>query len=274
MCHRAGVLLLAAVGLLLLPARPAAAAGVVPHERRAEDRVAALAGAAVLGAEAQGAAARRRAQDEAEPSAEPWTSTFVCGTGGSDTAHPSTDGWDYCSETQSTCPCGSCTGTDCECSCELTAMEISEINALHPQECTSSPCQNGGVCNRDGTWGYLCECALGFSGDDCEIELPACGPTPTCGCGDPVLQGHDGCCDYGRGSCAELCATGGWSNGGSSHANCWLDQIKSMLNDTKKEMASYKCPTAQEQEKRSSKKHIKTEEIRQRIIKVKKLKYN
>jgi hypothetical protein len=43
-----------------------------------------------------------------------------------------------------------------------------------------------------------------------------------------------------------------------------LDQIKSMLNDTKKEMASYKCPTAQEQEKRSSKKHIKTEESRPR----------
>ena len=225
MCHRAGVLLLVAVGLLL-PARPsAAAAGAVPHERRAEDpaALAALASATVLGGETPDAAVRRRAQDEAEPSAEPWTSTFVCGTGGSDTTHPSTDGWDYCSETTSTCPCGSCTSADCGCSCELTAMEIAEINALHPQECTSSPCQNGGVCNRDGTWGYFCECALGFSGDDCEIELPACGPTPACGCGDPVLQGQDGCCGYGRGSCAELCATGGWSNGGSSRAYCWAN---------------------------------------------------
>ena len=43
-----------------------------------------------------------------------------------------------------------------------------------------------------------------------------------------------------------------------------LNQIKSMLNDAKKEMASYKCPTAQEQERKSSKKHIKTEEIRPR----------
>jgi len=43
-----------------------------------------------------------------------------------------------------------------------------------------------------------------------------------------------------------------------------LNQIKSMLNDAKKEMSSYKCPTAQEQEKRSNKKPIKTEEIRPR----------
>lgn len=42
-----------------------------------------------------------------------------------------------------------------------------------------------------------------------------------------------------------------------------LNQIKSMLNDAKKEMASYKCPTAQEQEKQS-KKRIKTKEIKPR----------
>jgi len=39
-----------------------------------------------------------------------------------------------------------------------------------------------------------------------------------------------------------------------------LEQIKSMLKDTKKEMSSYKCPTAQELEKKTPKKTNKTQD--------------
>ena len=44
---------------------------------------------------------------------------------------------------------------------------------------------------------------------------------PVCGCGDPDEAGHDGCCDYGQGTCLELCASGGMREG--SEAPCWAE---------------------------------------------------
>ena len=34
-------------------------------------------------------------------------------------------------------------------------------------ECSSSPCQNGGTCD-DAVNMYTCSCAAGFNGDNCE----------------------------------------------------------------------------------------------------------
>ena len=34
-------------------------------------------------------------------------------------------------------------------------------------DCSKKPCQNGGVCVDQGD-GYLCDCVLGYTGDDCE----------------------------------------------------------------------------------------------------------
>lgn len=48
---------------------------------------------------------------------------------------------------------------------------------LEINECLSSPCLNGGVCE-DQTGGYVCNCAVGFSGDHCEVNIDECYSTP------------------------------------------------------------------------------------------------
>uniref|UniRef100_A0A8C4ECW7 Sushi, von Willebrand factor type A, EGF and pentraxin domain containing 1 n=1 Tax=Dicentrarchus labrax TaxID=13489 RepID=A0A8C4ECW7_DICLA len=44
---------------------------------------------------------------------------------------------------------------------------------LEINECLSNPCLNGGVCE-DLTGGYTCNCAVGFSGDSCEVNIDEC----------------------------------------------------------------------------------------------------
>ncbi|XP_038063463.1 protein crumbs-like isoform X2 [Patiria miniata] len=44
-------------------------------------------------------------------------------------------------------------------------------------ECASGPCANNGTCN-DGVNGYTCECAGGWEGDDCKLEIDECLPVP------------------------------------------------------------------------------------------------
>lgn len=45
----------------------------------------------------------------------------------------------------------------------LYSLYISDID-----ECTSMPCQNGGICT-NGVDGYMCACAAGYEGDNCEL---------------------------------------------------------------------------------------------------------
>lgn len=40
-------------------------------------------------------------------------------------------------------------------------------------ECSSNPCQNGGVCT-DGTNDYFCDCPHGFSGKRCHVNVDDC----------------------------------------------------------------------------------------------------
>ena len=43
------------------------------------------------------------------------------------------------------------------------------IHIADRDECSSDPCQNGGECI-DVLDGYMCDCASGYSGENCENE--------------------------------------------------------------------------------------------------------
>ena len=43
------------------------------------------------------------------------------------------------------------------------------VNFLDIDECSSSPCENGGTCV-DGVDVYTCECMAGYTGDQCETS--------------------------------------------------------------------------------------------------------
>lgn len=47
-----------------------------------------------------------------------------------------------------------------------------------PDACAAQPCQNGGDCTLDGNGGYLCACAAGFAGANCELDIDECAASP------------------------------------------------------------------------------------------------
>ena len=45
-------------------------------------------------------------------------------------------------------------------------MKINEITFADP--CEPTPCNNSGICSRDGKGGYTCDCSnTGYKGDNC-----------------------------------------------------------------------------------------------------------
>uniref|UniRef100_A0A6Q2XBJ5 Delta-like protein n=1 Tax=Esox lucius TaxID=8010 RepID=A0A6Q2XBJ5_ESOLU len=77
-------------------------------------------------------------------------------------------------------------GYFCEClpgwmgqNCDISELTI---NTLHGpisdvDECSSSPCLNGGRC-QDQVNGFTCLCLAGFSGQLCQLDIDYCLPTP------------------------------------------------------------------------------------------------
>ena len=64
---------------------------------------------------------------------------FVCGDGSAAAAHPSTDGYDYCSDA-ARCPCGVC----CLCSCELP-IQLSRVYLQHNRVSGTLPTELGNI---------------------------------------------------------------------------------------------------------------------------------
>ena len=66
--------------------------------------------------------------------------------------------------------------------------------------CPSSPCLNGGTCfERFNNGGYLCACAPGYEGDNCEIDIDFCAPEPCLNgatCVD-LVEGYECTCPPG-----------------------------------------------------------------------------
>lgn len=70
-------------------------------------------------------------------------------------------------------------------SCQtLTTTPIACVppNCTDIDECSSSPCQNGGTCH-DGQGSFSCSCPVGFSGPTCEEAIDECASSPCLGGG-------------------------------------------------------------------------------------------
>ena len=49
-------------------------------------------------------------------------------------------------------------------------LHIKHVNFTELNECVRDPCQNGGTCN-DSANGFICLCADGYTGDNCEGKI-------------------------------------------------------------------------------------------------------
>jgi hypothetical protein len=61
-------------------------------------------------------------------------------------------------------------GHRCACQSGFTGQPP---DCVEIDECQSGPCRNNGTCT-DLTNGYLCTCADGFAGSDCQTEVDEC----------------------------------------------------------------------------------------------------
>ncbi|XP_063417721.1 fibropellin-3-like [Mytilus trossulus] len=69
---------------------------------------------------------------------------------------------------------------------------------IDTDECATSPCQNGGVCN-DGLNSYTCTCAAGYAGGNCQTNIDECATNHCL---------NDGICNDGIHSYTCTCASG------------------------------------------------------------------
>ena len=99
--------------------------------------------------------------------------------------------------------------------------------------CEEGPCQNDGICV-NGDDGYTCECAPGYTGSDCELEIDECENNPcvhgactdgiggyTCAC-EPGYEGTQ--CETNTNECApNPCDNGGICTDGVNGYSCQCD---------------------------------------------------
>ena len=64
------------------------------------------------------------------------------------------------------------------CSYTLSILSVSDLYIvdlhLEINPCDSSPCANTGNCTSLGPFNYSCECAAGYTGSTCEVDIDEC----------------------------------------------------------------------------------------------------
>ncbi|KAM9622277.1 protocadherin Fat 1 [Trichechus inunguis] len=68
--------------------------------------------------------------------------------------------------------------------CSLTATE----------DCSSNPCQNGGICSPSPTGGYSCKCSALYTGTYCEVSVNPCSSNPCLYGGTCLVDNRDFVC--------------------------------------------------------------------------------
>jgi len=89
-------------------------------------------------------------------------------------------------------PCkngGTCTDGVNAYACECMAGYEGDDCNINTDDCSPSPCKNGGTC-MDGVDAYTCKCAAGYEGEDCSINTDDCSPSP-CKNGGTCMDGVD-----------------------------------------------------------------------------------
>ncbi|MFT3771535.1 MAG: FG-GAP-like repeat-containing protein [Minicystis sp.] len=128
---------------------------------------------------------------------------------------------DYIAVNDPTCQGGGCLPTDAPCDATLPCCTGSCVNGTCVDPCAADPCENGGTCNADGA-GYTCQCAPGFTGTNCEINIDDCASAP-CQNGGTCVDGVNGyscsCAPGFTGTNCEIniddCASAPCQNGGA-----------------------------------------------------------
>jgi hypothetical protein len=77
-------------------------------------------------------------------------------------------------------PCqhgGRCSNGDDGYTCQCAPGFTGANCELDIDDCAANPCRNGGTCS-DGVASYSCTCPPGFSGSNCETDIDECAPQP------------------------------------------------------------------------------------------------
>jgi cell division septum initiation protein DivIVA len=86
----------------------------------------------------------------------------------------------------------------------LTTVRDDETGEV--DDCASKPCKNGGICH-DGVDSYTCECANGWTGENCETNVDDCASNP-CKNGGTCHDGIDSyTCECAKGFSGDNCDT-------------------------------------------------------------------
>ncbi|WP_437497765.1 calcium-binding EGF-like domain-containing protein [Sorangium sp. So ce1099] len=140
---------------------------------------------------------------------------------------------DYVAVNDPTCQGGGCLPVNAPCDatlpcCEGSTCESGTCQVIDP--CAAAPCQNGGICTADGA-SYVCACAPGWTGDNCDVDVDECASSPcvngdcadgqnqyTCSCN----AGWEGTrCDVNTDDCSpDPCENGGTCTDGIAGYTC------------------------------------------------------